>query len=72
MTHRKNTEAPEFHPSEKLREKNSIRRTVFAGVCAANGWKPGKQLTEAEFLAAVAKVTGAPMRGAAHIKEAKK
>lgn len=56
-------QAPELHTIEELQEKEQIKRAVFAGACAANGWKPGKQLTEAEFLAAIDKFTGAPMHG---------
>lgn len=57
---------------EQLRSEKKISRAVFAGVCAAQGWKPGKTVTEAEFLGAVQKFTSAPMGGAAHKKEARK
>ncbi len=56
-------QTPELHTIEELQKKNQIKKAVFAGACAANGWRPGKQLTEAEFLAAIAKFTGAPMHG---------
>lgn len=48
----------------QLRMKHNISRAVFAGVCAAQGWKAGKFVTEAEFLGAVKQFTGAPMSGA--------
>ncbi len=56
-------QAPELHTIEELQKKNSIKRAVFAGACAANSWKPGKQLTKEEFLTAINKFTGAPMHG---------
>ncbi|MDE6456556.1 MAG: hypothetical protein K2L38_11790 [Dysosmobacter sp.] len=46
---------------EALRKKHKIARPIFAGVCAANNWKPGRAMTEEEFLRAVADFTGAPM-----------
>ena len=46
---------------DTLREKHKITRPVFAGVCAANDWKPGRVMTEAEFRRAVEAFTGAPM-----------
>lgn len=48
---------------DTLREKHKIKRPVFAGVCAANDWKPGRAMTEEAFLRAVADFTGAPMGG---------
>lgn len=57
----------------QLRTKHNISRAVFAGVCAAQGWKAGKSVTEAEFLGAVKQFTRAPMSGArAPKKEATK
>lgn len=47
----------------QLRMKHNISRAVFAGVCAAQGWRAGKFVTEAEFLGAVKQFTGAPMSG---------
>lgn len=40
-------------------------------LCAANGWRPGKAMTEDEFLAAVAKFNNSPMNGRKS-KEARK
>jgi hypothetical protein len=45
---------------------------MFAGVCSAQGWKPGKAVTEEEFLEAVKKFENAPMRGGSEKKEVKK
>ena len=65
------TESPKFFAIEQLRSEKKINRAIFAGVCAAQGWKPGKTVTEAEFLAAVEKFTSAPMSGAAKKAEKK-
>lgn len=35
-------EAPKVFTIEQLRSEKKINRAVFAGVCAAEGWKPGK------------------------------
>lgn len=57
----------------QLRMKCNISRAVFAGVCAAQGWRAGKCVTEAEFLGAVKQFTGAPMSGGSVLgKEAAK
>lgn len=57
----------------QLRMKHNISRAVFAGVCAAQGWRAGKSVTETEFLGAVDQFTGAPMgRARAPGKEAAK
>ena len=65
------TTSPSVFTVEQLRSEKKINRAVFAGVCAAQGWKPGKTVTEAEFLAAVEKFTTAPMSGAAKKEAAK-
>ena len=57
-------EAPKVFTIEQLRSEKNVKRAIFAGVCAAEGWKPGKTVTEAEFLAAVERFTSAPMSGA--------
>lgn len=51
----------ELLPVDTLREQHKISRPIFAGVCAANGWKPGRAVTEEAFLRAVSAFTGAPM-----------
>ncbi|MCI9121150.1 MAG: hypothetical protein HFG00_06445 [Oscillibacter sp.] len=48
-------------PVEALQKKLEITASVFAGVCAANGWRPGKVMTEAEFRQAVTSFSRAPM-----------
>lgn len=58
---RQSEQPPELLPVEQHRARLGIGKPVFAGVCAANGWKPGKVMTEAEFCGAVRAFTGAPM-----------
>lgn len=66
------TASPKVFAIEQLRSEKKINRAVFAGVCAAQGWRPGKTVTEAEFLQAVENFTAAPMSGAAKKEEAAK
>lgn len=54
--------ASELHDVEMLRSKHKIGWAVFAGVRAAQGWRPGKMVSEEEFLQAVKKFNGEPMR----------
>ena len=49
-------------PVDALREKHHISAGVIAGACGVNGWKPGRQMTETEFLAGISRFTDAPMR----------
>lgn len=52
---------PELLSTETLRTRHKVPQPIYAGVCAANGWKPGRAMTETDFLRAVANFTGAPM-----------
>lgn len=63
MATKSQTDPQELLELDELRRKYGVNRAVFAGVCSANGWKPGKMLTGEEFLAAVSKFNGAPMDG---------
>lgn len=65
------SEAPKLFRVEQLRSEKKINRAVFAGVCAAQGWKTGKTVTEDEFLEAVRQFTSAPMSGAVKKEAAK-
>ena len=56
-------------PIEQLRAKHKINRAVFAGVCSAKGWRPGRAVSEEEFLAAVKEFNAAPMSGPRKHKE---
>jgi hypothetical protein len=47
----------------ELRKKHKLSRAVFAGVCSVNGWKPGKAVTEEEFLKAIERFSGASIDG---------
>ena len=62
---------PELVEIGELRSKHKIGRAVFAGVCAAQGWKPGKKITEDEFVRAVSGFTGAAMGGGSSIDTTK-
>jgi hypothetical protein len=53
----------------ELRKQHNINRATFAGVCSANGWKPGKQVTRGEFTAAVKKFAEAPIDGRPRVKK---
>ena len=55
-----------------IRDRHKVGRAVFAGVCSAQGWKPGKAVPEEEFLEAVQKFENAPMRVGSGKKEVKK
>ena len=43
----------EMFPIEEHRARLGVSKPVFAGVCAANGWKPGRVMSEADFCLAV-------------------
>lgn len=46
---------------EALCVRYGISRPVFVGMCAANGWRPGRQMTGKEFKGAVKAYQQAPM-----------
>ncbi len=64
--------APELLEISELRKLNKTGKAVFAGVCAANGWAPGKTITSEEYLKAVEKFSGEPMSGPGKESEARK
>ena len=41
---------------------------VFCGVCRAQGWRPGKEVTAAEYVAACTAFFKSPMGGNPHVK----
>lgn len=53
-----------------LAHRHRIGAAAMAGVCAMQGWRPGKQVTEGEFLAAVQEFNHTPI-GRKRKKEAK-
>ena len=55
--------SPELLTIETLRTRSRTPAAVFAGVCAARGWKPGRTMTGQEYAEAVAGFTGAAMDG---------
>lgn len=54
-------EAGVLVPLEELRKRHRTGAALFAGVCAANGWKLGRAVTDAEFCRAAAAFRRAPM-----------
>ena len=71
-TGEQNKKTPALYDVGELRSKHKVGRAVFAGVCSAQGWKPGKAVTEEEFREAVNKFENATMRGGSWKKEVKK
>lgn len=71
MATKKEQGAPELLTMEALQARYRTPPAVFAGVCAAQGWRAGKQLAEQEYTAAVAAFTGAPADGRAQGKTKK-
>lgn len=49
---------------EELKGKHNITEMVFAGIKAAQNWKTGKQVAEADFLKARTAFLKAPISGA--------
>lgn len=62
-------QAPKLLEIDELRKNHKIGTAIFAGVCAAQDWRPGKQISEEEFVRAVESFTDAPMDGKPRIKE---
>ena len=54
---------PVAEPVEALAKRLATVSWVFAGVCEANGWGAGKEMTETEYSAAVAAWLKMPMAG---------
>lgn len=54
---------PELLEINELKKKHKIGAAVFAGVCAANDWKPGKYIADGDFKAAVDAFLAAPADG---------
>ena len=44
------TKQPELLTIGELCKKHNIKRAVFAGACVASGWKPGRVMSDEEFL----------------------
>lgn len=54
-------EAMQLLGIEELKDKRKTPSSIFSGMCAAYGWKPGKVVTEEEYDAAVAAFSGSPI-----------
>lgn len=49
----------------ELKEKENTSDTIFCGVCSMQGWKPGKMVTEEEYVNVVKGFLNKPMGGKA-------
>lgn len=61
MATKKENEA--LYPVETHRDNTKLDPVIFAGVCAAQEWYPGKQVTKQEFDEAVLKFIGQQKKG---------
>lgn len=50
-----------FYNIEELKGLKRTDSSIFSGVCAAYGWKPGKQVTEVEYNAAIEGFSKSPI-----------
>lgn len=53
----------EMHDIGELAHKYHVRIEVLGGIMTANGWKPGKQVTEKAFKKALVDFWKAPISG---------
>lgn len=51
----------QMHTVEELEEFTGMNHAVHMAVCKARGWNPGKQVTKAEYEAAVKSFMTAPI-----------
>lgn len=56
-----NAKAATLYPIEELGAQ--IDPAVFAGVCAMQGWDPGKQVSRQDWNTAVKRFMGSPISG---------
>lgn len=56
-------QAQELLDINELRTKHRVGKAIYAGVCAAQKWNPGKQISEEAFLQAVEHFKMSPMDG---------
>lgn len=57
------TKQPELLTIGELCKKHNIKQAVFAGACVASGWKPGRVMSDEEFLAGIERFTRGPASG---------
>lgn len=57
------SEAPQLATLEELQAKHGTSAAIFTGLMAAQGWKPGKQVTEDAYKQAVSDFLGSPIDG---------
>ena len=61
MQPKANNGTAELQRIEELRVKLKTPASIYSGECAAKDWRPGKEVTAAEYREAVAAFSGAPM-----------
>ncbi len=69
MTEKKET--AHIKSIEELKADHKVSDVIFEGVKAANDWKAGKQVTDAEFIRACDDFYKAPIDGRKKKEEAK-
>ena len=57
------TKQPELLMIGELCKKHNINPAGFAGACVASGWKPGRVMSDEEFLAGIERFTRGPASG---------
>lgn len=53
----------------ELMKTKKISRALFAGLCAAENWRPGKMVTEKEFDDAVKRFSQSPIDGRKQVEK---
>lgn len=66
------TKTPELFTIEELKEKNKTPEAIFQGARAAEGWRPGKMVSEEEYQKALDGFLKRPMNGKEVKKDAKR
>ena len=51
----------EMSPIEEQKRKYDTTDVIYAGVAAKNGWKPGRMMSESEYVKAVSDFLQAPL-----------
>ncbi|MEF2968356.1 hypothetical protein V3851_23725 [Paenibacillus sp. M1] len=54
---------PELRDVGELKQLLNVPESTYQGVAASENWKPGRQVTQAEFEKAVDRFNGSPISG---------
>lgn len=65
----KQAPGPQQEPIERLKEAFGVPDAVYRGMAAMQGWKPGRMVPAADFLAARDSFLGGPAGGAVKKKK---